>query len=95
MDNLFKQNKVFIGIFAEILSLALPAALLSVALVMFGISPLSRIRWFAGIFIPGILVVRFYARKKEFPKATKASVVSLFVCFVAFVVYLASVHQLF
>jgi len=91
----FQQNKVLVGVIAELLSLLLTAALLWVGLTLFGIPPLSRLRWFAGVFIPGILVVRAYARRKDYPKATKASVVTFALCFIAYVAYLATTHQLF
>lgn len=95
MKNLFQQNKVYVGILAELLSVVVPALLLYVVLLLFHIDPMSRIRWFAGVFIPGVVVVRAYARKKDFPKATKASVVTFFVCFVAFMFYLGTTRQLF
>ncbi|MBO4752865.1 MAG: hypothetical protein J5526_09030 [Bacteroidales bacterium] len=94
MKKLFQQNKVYVGILAELLSVVVPALLLFVVLTVFGISPMSRIRWFAGVFILGILVVRAYAKKKDFPKATKASAVTFFVCFIAFMVYLGMTRQL-
>lgn len=95
MKNLFQQNKVYVGILAELLSVVVPALLLYVVLLLFHIDPMSRIRWFAGVFIPGVVVVRAYARKKDFPKATKASAVTFFVCFVAFMFYLGTTRQLF
>ena len=79
---------------AELLSIVVPAVLLYVVLLLLNITPMSRIRWFAGVFIPGILVVRAYAKKKEFPKATKASVVTFLVCFIGFMVYLGMTRQL-
>ncbi|MCR4811294.1 MAG: hypothetical protein K5867_01705 [Bacteroidales bacterium] len=94
MKKLFQQNSVYIGILAELLSIVVPAVLLYVVLLLLNITPMSRIRWFAGVFIPGILVVRAYAKKKEFPKATKASVVTFFVCFIGFMVYLGMTRQL-
>lgn len=94
MKKLFQQNSVYIGILAELLSIVVPAVLLYVVLLLLNITPMSRIRWFAGVFIPGILVVRAYAKKKEFPKATKASVVTFFVCFICFMVYLGMTRQL-
>lgn len=94
MKTFFKQNTVYVGILAEVLSVVVPAVLLFVVLTALGIPPLSRIRWFAGVFIPGILVVRAYARKKDFPKATKASAVTFFFCFIAFLVYLGMTRQL-
>ena len=95
MKTFFQQNKVYVGILAELLSVVVPALLFFVVLTLLAIPPISRIRWFAGVFIPGILVVRAYAKKKDFPKATKASVVTFFVCFVAFMFYLGTTRQLF
>ena len=95
MKKLFQQNKVYVGVLAELLSVVVSAVLLFVVLTLLHIPPMTRIRWFAGIFIPGVLVVRAYARKKDFPKATKASVVTFFVCFVAFMFYLGTTRQLF
>ena len=94
MKNLFQQNKVYVGVLAELLSVVVPALLLYVALLLFHIDPMSRIRWFAGVFISGVIVVRAYARKKDFPKATKASVVTFALCFIIFIVYLAKTRQL-
>ena len=94
MKKLFQQNKVYVGVLAELLSVVVSAVLLFVVLTLLHIPPMSRIRWFAGIFIPGVLVVRAYARKKDFPKATKASAVTFTLCFIAFIVYLAKTRQL-
>lgn len=94
MKKLFQQNNIYVGVLAETLSLVIPALILWLVLVALHISPMSRLRWFAGVFIPGVLVVRAYAKKKDYAKATKASAVTLFVCFIAYMVYLGMNRQL-
>lgn len=94
MRRFFLQNKVAAGVTAELLSMALAALLLLVVLLLMGIPLLSRLRWFAGAFVPGILVVRAYAKKQVFPMATKAAAVTFFICFIAFMLYLGTMHQL-
>lgn len=88
MKKFFLQNKVLVGIVAEVLSLIIPALLLYAGLSVFSLQVEGHERWFAGVFIVGILVVRAYAKAKEFPKATKASAIVFFVTFVLFMAYL-------
>lgn len=88
MKKFFHQNKVFVGVVAELGSVLAASVLLYVVLLIAGEQALPHVRWFGGTFIPGILVVRYYAKAKDYPVATKATVVSFAILFVAFMAYL-------
>lgn len=94
MKRLFLQNSVVAGLLAELLSLIVTAAVLIAAVKLFLHSTPVLARWFAAVFIPGILVVRAYAKKQVYPKATKSAAVTLFAAFVAFIAYLGKTGQL-
>lgn len=86
----FKQNKITVGVIAMMLSGLLPAAALYLVLLLLGIPPIEKIRWFGGAFIPMILVLRHYAKEQQYPTTTKSCIVVLFVTFIAFMAYLVS-----
>ncbi len=91
----FKQNKYLTGFLAELLSVIMGAVLLLALLLILSISPVDRVRWFGIAFVPGIFVLRAYARGKNYPKSTKASATTLFFTFISFIVILAYKGQLF
>ena len=90
----FLQDKATVGVVAVLLSELLPALLLWATLMIFGESPANHIRWFAGVALPALLVVRAYAKHKECLSATKSAIVTLFVTFLIFMLFLLKTHTI-
>lgn len=91
MKKFFQRNSILTGIIAELGSQLLFVLLLAAALTIIGEPISSHLRWFAGAFIPGLLVVRYYAKKKDFLLTTK-TVISLF--FLTFIIFLFLLFKL-
>lgn len=80
----FHQDNIAVGIVATLGSGLVAAGLLWVGLVVAHEEAVAHLRWFAGAFIPMILVVRRYARLKEYPTTTKTAIITFFVSFIAY-----------
>lgn len=76
-----------LGVVVTLGSEAIVALLLWMGLTIAGISPMEHIRWFGGCFVPPVLLLRYYAKKKEYPVVTKTIIITLFVTFIAFVMW--------
>lgn len=88
MKKFFAQDKVIVGLVAG-LGVELGFCLaLSIGLFIAG-EPLSaHVRWFAGMFIPLILVLRHYAKGRTQLRVTKTLIVVFFVTFLTFMFYI-------
>lgn len=84
LSDFLKQDKPVTGIVVTIASEVIVAALLWVGLLIAGINPLEHLRWFGTCFIPSILFLRYYAKKKEQPTVTKTIIITFFVTFLVF-----------
>ena len=84
MKDFFRRNSVVLGVVVTLGSEAIVALLLWLGLTIAGISPMEHIRWFGGCFIPPVLLLRHYAKKKEYPVVTKTIIITLFITFLAF-----------
>lgn len=84
MPSLIKHDGVLQGVLLAACSEVLTAALLYVGLLVAGQPIGEHIRWFAICFVPPILLLRHFAKRKEFPIVTKSLIIVLFVTFVAF-----------
>ena len=94
MRHFFTQDKIAVGLVAGLGSEMLLCLLLAAGLLLAGEDLASHIRWFGGMFIPPILILRAYARTRQHPIVTKTLATILFVTFVAFMYYLLSSHSL-
>ena len=92
MKKFFHQDKVVVGIVTGFGSELLLALLLTIGLLIAGESPLGHIRWYAGVFIAPLLLLRYYSKKKEWLNVTRTLIVVLFATFVAFMFYLLKAH---
>ncbi len=92
MKKFFHQDKVVVGIVAGLGSELLLALLLTIGLLVAGESPLAHIRWYAGVFIAPLLLLRYYSKKKEWLNVTRTLIVVLFVTFISFMFYLIKAH---
>ena len=84
LSDFLKQDKPVTGIVVTIASEVIVAVLLWVGLLIAGINPLEHLRWFGACFIPPILFLRYYAKKKEQPTVTKTIIITIFVTFLVF-----------
>ena len=94
MKRFFSQDKILVGLVAGLGCELLFCLLLAAGLLLAGESIADHIRWFGGMFIPSILILRAYAKTKQHPIVTKTLATILFVTFVAFIFYLLNAHIL-
>ena len=92
MKEFFHQDKVIVGIIAGVGSELLLALLLTIGLVIAGEVPIDHIRWYAGVFVAPLLLLRYYSKQKSWLRVTRTLIVVLFVTFVAFMFYLLKAH---
>ena len=94
MKKLLNTNSYLTGILGVIISEVLCAALLLLGLIIAGTPIPDHLRWFAVVFVPPLLLLRYYAHEKDYPLTLKACIVALFVTFVAFMWYLLRYHYI-
>lgn len=85
MKKYFQQDKYSVGIVAGLGSELCAALLLWIGLLIAHEPIAAHLRWFGVIFIPLLLVLRYYAKKAIYVKATKAVITTFFVTFIAFI----------
>ncbi|MBR1792612.1 MAG: hypothetical protein IJ764_03125 [Bacteroidales bacterium] len=88
LKEFFQQDKTIIGVIAVIIAELIFIGLLSVVCLVTGTPPFTHPRWYAGAALPALLIVRAYAKHKDALSATKGAIITLFVTFVAFLMYL-------
>lgn len=88
MKKLLNHNSVAAGILLALGSELLCAALLWLVLLVIGLPAEEHMRWFAVVFVPPVLLLRYYAKQKECPTTLKTVIVTFFVTFVAFAWFL-------
>lgn len=84
MDSFFKTDKPLTGIVLALGSEIAVAVLLWIGLAIAGIGATEHLRWFGGCFIPPVLLLRYYAKKKEYSTVTKTIIITVFVTFLLF-----------
>lgn len=96
MKRFFTQDTVLVGLVAGLGSELLFCLLLAAGLIAAGQWPPSaeQTRWFGGMFIPLLLILRAYAKTKRHLTVTKTLATVLFVTFVAFMFYLLNTNTL-
>lgn len=96
MKHFFSLDKPLVGLVAGLGSELLFCLLLAAGLIVSGHWPPTpeQIRWFGGMFIPILLILRAYAKTRTHLTVTKTLIVTFFVTFVAFMFYLLSAHIL-
>lgn len=90
MKQFFHQDKVIVGIIAGLGSEVVLALLLTVGLMATGNWPPtgSQIRWYAGVLIAPLLLLRYYSKRKQWLNVTRTIIVILFISAVAIIFYL-------
>ena len=94
MKRFFNQDRVMVALVAGLGSMLLFCLLLTVLLLVLGEAPANRSRWYGGMFIPLILVLRAYAKTRNHLTATRTLIITFFVSFVAFMAFLLTTHSL-
>lgn len=94
MKRFFTQNKIAVGLVAGLGSELLFCLLLAAGLLLAGEGIADHIRWFGGMFIPILLILRAYAKSRQYLTVTKTLIIIFFVTFIAFMFYLLSTHTL-
>lgn len=89
----FHQDKVSVGLLVGLGSMAITALLLTVGLLVAKEPINAHIRWYGTIFIPLILLIRYYV-KQRLSVVTKTLFVVFFLFFIAFMILLFSTHQI-
>lgn len=93
MMNYFKQDNKIVGTLGVLLSEIITLGVMLAGLLLANISIEEHIKWFAIIFVPGLLVVRYYMKQK-FLIATKSAIIAFFLTFVIFMTLLIKSHQI-
>ena len=94
MKHFFQQDTVTVGLVAGLGSMLLFCLLLATVLQLTGMGLGGHERWFGGMFIPLILILRAYAKGREHLTVTRTLIVTFFITFVAFMAWLLSAHLL-
>jgi hypothetical protein len=89
----FHQDKVSVGLLVGLGSMAITALLLTVGLLVAEEPIDAHMRWYGAIFIPPILLIRYYV-KQRLSVVTKTLFIVFFLFFIAFMILLFSTHQI-
>ena len=88
------RDTVGVGLVTGLAAMLAYVLLLTAGLLIAGESVADHIRWYGGMFVALLLVLRYYAKKGTHLAATRTLIVLLFVSFVAFIYYLFHAHIL-
>lgn len=94
MKRFFNTDSVIVGLVAGLGSELLFCLLLAAVLQLTKLGIADHVRWFAGMYIPLILILRAYAKGRRHLTVTRTLIVVFFVTFLAFMFYLLQSHTL-
>ncbi len=94
MKKFFTQDTIWTGLVAGIGSELLFCLLLNGVFAVTGLSWEPHARWFFGMFIPLLLILRTYAKKKAYLTIVRTLITVLFVTFLIFMLFLIRNHLL-
>lgn len=83
MKKYFQQDKISTGLAVGLGSLGICLLLLTAGLLIAGESVTGHLRWYGGIFVVLILLLRYYVKLQK-SKVTKILIIILFLSFIAF-----------
>ena len=86
MKQFFSQDKVIVGLVVALGSAAAFCLLLTAGLLIAHEPIMAHLRWYGGMFVPMVLLLQHYAKRKELLTVTKTIIVTLFVTFIAFLI---------
>ena len=84
MKKLLHTNSVAIGIVATLILEILSAAIVWLVLVLLHQPIAENARWFVICFVPPLMLLRYYAKIKDYPTTLKSVITAFFVTFVIF-----------
>lgn len=93
LKHFFSQDTPLVGLVAGLGSLLAGALLLSIGLLVADLSLGEHARWYAGCFVPPLLIMRYYA-KLQLSTVVKTIIITLFVFFIAYMLFLFKTHSL-
>lgn len=93
MKHFFSQDTPFVGLATGLGVLIVTALLLTAGLLLAGESVTAHISWYAGCFIPPLLIMRYYVKLQK-STVVKTIIVTLFITFIAFMFLLFKTHSL-
>ena len=88
MKEFFSQDKAIVGLVAGLGSELGLIIALTIGLLIAGEAIGDHLRWYGGMFIPLILVLRHYAKGQAHLRVVKTLIVVFFVTFLAFIFYM-------
>ncbi len=88
ITRLFGKDTVAVGLVAGLGSELGYIAVLAAVLLIVGEPVGAHMRWFGGMFIPLILVLRHYAKGREHLRVVKTLIVVFFGTFIVFITYM-------
>ncbi len=94
MKRFFTNDSIVTGLVAGLGSELLFCLLLAAGLHLAGLGIADHIRWFGGMFVPILLILRAYAKGRQHYTVTRTLVVIFFLTFLAFMFYLLHNHIL-
>lgn len=94
MKKFFSQNKISVGVVAGLGSELVTALLLWVGLLLANEPTSAHIRWFAAIFIPILLILRYYIKKTTCQVVIKTLMTVMFITFILFISVILKTNQL-
>lgn len=94
MKKFFSQDTVWVGLVVGLGSLLLSGLIVTTVFMATGLSWEEHARWLGISFIPLLLILRTYAKRKEQLTVTRTLITVLFVTFLAFMVFLIKNHLL-
>lgn len=89
-----EKNSFIFGCIATLVSEVLCAILIWIILLLIGMPVTEHLRWFAAAFVPPILLLRHYAKEKDYPDTLKSVIVTFFITFIAFMFFLLKNHYI-
>ncbi|MBQ0015827.1 MAG: hypothetical protein KBT04_02445 [Bacteroidales bacterium] len=87
MNNPLHTNSTISGVAAALIVSLLPAVILACVLLILHEPVLDHYNWFAGCALPPLLLIRYYAKAKDYPQALKGAIITLFVLFILYMMF--------
>lgn len=84
MKQLLHKDNIATGIITTLISEILCAAMVCIVLLIMGTPFTEHARWFAISFVPPLLLLRHYAKTKDYPTTLKSVISTFFITFVAY-----------
>ena len=84
MKKLLHTDSIAIGIVATLFLEIVSAAIVWLVLVLLHLPLAENARWFVICFVPPLLLLRYYAKIKDYPTTLKSVITTFFITFVIF-----------